>query len=70
MRGCLLCTTQWDFHSASSLNQQSAGKHVCPLGHKILIPTPAVFTLTRQCCKYQFYSFWFEPITARLKPMI
>jgi len=26
-----------DFHSASSLKQQSAGKHVAPLGHIILI---------------------------------
>jgi len=28
-----------DIHSASSLKQQSAGKHVAPLGHIILIPS-------------------------------
>ena len=28
-----------DFYSASSLKQQSAGKHVAPLGHIILIPS-------------------------------
>jgi hypothetical protein len=27
-----------DFYSASSLKQQSAGRHVAPLGHIILIP--------------------------------
>jgi len=28
-----------DFYSASSLEQQSAGRHVAPLGHIILIPS-------------------------------
>ena len=28
-----------DFYSASSLKQQSAGRHVAPLGHIFLIPT-------------------------------
>jgi hypothetical protein len=28
-----------DFYSASSLKQQSAGRHVAPLGHIILIPS-------------------------------
>ena len=28
-----------DFFSASSLKQQSAGRHVAPLGHIILIPS-------------------------------
>jgi hypothetical protein len=28
-----------DFYSASSLNQQSADRHVAPLGHIILIPS-------------------------------
>ena len=32
-----------DFDSASSLKQQSAGRHVAPLGHIILIPNQAVF---------------------------
>jgi hypothetical protein len=31
------------FYSASSLKQQSAGKHVAPLGHIILIPSHPVF---------------------------
>jgi len=29
-----------DFYSASSLKQQSAGRHVAPLGHIILISNP------------------------------
>ena len=35
-----------DFYSASSLKQQSAGRHVTPLGHSILIPSQQVFALT------------------------
>jgi hypothetical protein len=35
-----------DFHSASSLKQQSVGRHVTPLGHIILIPNQPVFALT------------------------
>jgi len=35
-----------DLYSASSLKQQSAGRHVAPLGHIILIPSQPVFTLT------------------------
>jgi hypothetical protein len=35
-----------DFYSASSLKQQSADKHVAPLGHIILIPSQPVFVLT------------------------
>jgi hypothetical protein len=34
-----------DFYSASSLKQQSTGKHVAPLGHIILIPNQPVFDL-------------------------
>jgi hypothetical protein len=34
-----------DFYSASSLKQQSAGKHVAPLGHIILIPSHSLFVL-------------------------
>jgi hypothetical protein len=30
--------TELDFYSASSLKQQSEGRHVAPLGHVILIP--------------------------------
>jgi len=30
---------EFDFYSASSLKQQSKGRHVAPLGHIILIPS-------------------------------
>jgi hypothetical protein len=32
-----------DFYRDSSLKQQSAGRHVAPLGHIILIPIQSVF---------------------------
>ena len=35
-----------DFYSASSLKQQSADRHVAPLGHISLIPNKPVFALT------------------------
>jgi hypothetical protein len=35
-----------DFNSASSLKQQSAGRHVAPLWHNILIPSQPVFALS------------------------
>ena len=35
-----------DFYSASSLKQQSEGRHVAPLGHVILIPNQPVFVLS------------------------
>ena len=35
-----------DFNSASSLKQQSAGRHVSQLGHIILIPCQPVFALS------------------------
>jgi hypothetical protein len=38
--------TELDFYSASSLKQQSACRHVAPLGHIILIPSQPVFALT------------------------
>ena len=34
-----------DFHSASSLKQQSTGRYVAPLGHIILIPSLCSFSL-------------------------
>ena len=37
--------TELDFNSASSLKKQSAGRHVTPLGHIILITTQRVFDL-------------------------
>jgi hypothetical protein len=35
-----------DFYSASPLKQQSAGRHVAPLWHIILIPSQLVFALS------------------------
>ena len=35
-----------DFYSANSLKQQSAGRHVSPLGHFIPILTKPVFVLS------------------------
>ena len=35
-----------DFYSASSLKQQSAGRHVAPLGHIILILSQPIFALS------------------------
>jgi spore coat polysaccharide biosynthesis protein SpsF (cytidylyltransferase family) len=35
-----------DLYSASSQKQQSAGRHVAPLGHIILIPNQPVFALS------------------------
>jgi hypothetical protein len=35
-----------DLYSASSLKQQSAGRHIAPLGHIILIPKQPVFALS------------------------
>ena len=37
---------EFDFYSASSLKQQSAGRHVAPLGHIILIQSQPVFALS------------------------
>jgi hypothetical protein len=37
--------TELDFYSASSLKQQSADRHVTPLGHIILIPSRPVFAV-------------------------
>jgi hypothetical protein len=39
-----------DFNSASSLKQQSVGRHVAPLGHIIKIPSQPVFALSPYCC--------------------
>jgi hypothetical protein len=35
-----------DFYSASTLEQQSAGWHVAPLGHIILIPSQPMFAIS------------------------
>jgi hypothetical protein len=39
-----------DIYSASSLKQQSVGRHVAPLGHIIPTPSQPVFALTPYCC--------------------
>jgi hypothetical protein len=44
----------WSFNSDSSLKQQSAGKHVAPLGHIILNLSQPVIALAPRS-KYQFY---------------
>ena len=41
-----LCTRQTYFYSASSLKQQSAVRHVAPLGHIIPVPNQPVFALS------------------------
>ena len=43
--------TELKFYSASSLKQQSVGRHVAPLGHIILIPSQPVlpFLLNAAC---------------------
>jgi hypothetical protein len=38
-----------DIYSASTLKQQSEGRHVSPLEHIILIPSQPVFALTPKC---------------------
>ena len=46
MRSALLDPhAELDFDSASSLKQQSVGRHVSALGHIILIPSQLVFAL-------------------------
>jgi hypothetical protein len=40
---------QLDFYSASSLKQQSAGRHVAPLGHIILVLSQPVFLRNAAC---------------------
>ena len=59
------------FYSASSLKQQSAGRHDAPLGHIILIPSQPVFAFSPQCCVLggkatnTNRSLWFDPTGAR-----
>jgi hypothetical protein len=66
-------TLSWIFfYSASSLKQQSTGRHVAPLGHIILIPraNQSLFFLLNAAClpekqQLPFYSLWFDPTGAR-----
>ena len=39
-----------DFYNTSSLKQQSADRHIAPLGHIILIQSQPVFDLSPYCC--------------------
>jgi len=56
-----------DFYSASSLKQQSAGRHVARLGHIILIPSQAfcsyslILHIQNRSSKNQFHIIWFDP---------
>jgi hypothetical protein len=54
---CPLCTrptcSVLDFYNASSLKQQSLGRHVSPFGHIMLIPSQPVFALTPYCCVFR-----------------
>jgi hypothetical protein len=61
-----------DIYSDSSLKQQSAGRHVAPLGHYYSNSEPTRFCSFslglcgyRKSNKYQFNSLWFDPIGAR-----
>ena len=60
-----------DFYSASSLQQQFAGRHIAPLGHIILIPSKPVVALSPYCCVLSgeatitSLSHWFDWIRAR-----
>ena len=52
------------FHSAGSLKQQSAGRHIAPLGHIILIPRQPVFTLfSLMLCEATHTNFIFFGLT-------
>ena len=53
MRSSLYYLDQYaylDLYSASSLKQQSAVRHVAPLGHIILIPSQPVLAISPLCC--------------------
>jgi hypothetical protein len=39
-------STELDFYRASLMQHQSAGRHVAPLGHIILIPSQSIFALS------------------------
>ena len=42
----MMRSAELDLYSASSLKQQSMGRHVAPPGHIILIPSQPVFALS------------------------
>jgi hypothetical protein len=49
----ILSDSEMDFYSASSLKQQSADRHVTPIGHINLIPSHLVFVL--QCLSHLIF---------------
>ena len=70
----LLCSrpTLWVgfLHSASSLKQKSADRHVAPLGHIIPIPSQPVFLFllnAGRSTKYQLNSLGLEPTIYRTR---
>jgi hypothetical protein len=54
------------FNSASSLKQQSAGRHFVPIGHIILIPSQPAFALSPLCCDLIFDLVFGVLVRARL----
>jgi hypothetical protein len=60
-----------DLYSASSLEQQSAGRQVAPLGHIIQIPSQPVVVLSPKCCVLREeatntnFIVWFDLIGTR-----
>jgi hypothetical protein len=61
----MMRSTKLDFYNASSLKQQSADRHVAPLGHIIQYSDSKPTSLCWKSNKYQFCSLWFAPIRAR-----
>jgi hypothetical protein len=67
----MMKSAELDFYSASSLKQQSAGRHVAPLGHCSDSEPTSLWSFSfmlrayRRSNKYQFYSLWFDPTKAR-----
>jgi hypothetical protein len=64
-----------DLYSGSSLNQQSAGRHVAQLGHILLILSQQNFALTTYCCVISVEArhtnlIVFGLTPTRLEPMI
>ena len=59
----------WSFYSASSLKQQSVGRHVPALLHIILIPSKPVFALLMLHASIEAandnFIVWFDPTGAQ-----
>ena len=65
---------EFDLFSACSLKQQSAGRHVAPLGYIPLIPSLCSCSLElcfwRRSNRYRFYCLWFDLTLSRLEYLI